>query len=42
VAGAGTPIVVTGLTPGKNYACTVVAHNSRGYSAPSAVAFVTP
>jgi hypothetical protein len=40
VVGVGTPIVVTGLTPGKYYACTVVAHNSRGYSAPSAAAFV--
>jgi hypothetical protein len=39
-AGAGTPIVVTGLTPGAYYACTVVAHNSRGYSAPSPAAFV--
>jgi hypothetical protein len=37
--GSASPIVVTGLTPGKSYTCTVKAHNSRGYgvaSAPSA------
>lgn len=29
--GTGTPIFVSGLTPGKTYTCQVKAHNSRGY-----------
>jgi hypothetical protein len=40
--GVGTPIVVTALTAGRLYACTVVAHNARGYSVPSAAALVVP
>jgi hypothetical protein len=33
--GSHSPITVTGLTPNRLYACTVVAHNGRGYSAAS-------
>src|SRR5262249_36382168 len=33
--GSGSPIIVTSLTPGRLYVCTVTAHNARGYSAPS-------
>jgi hypothetical protein len=29
--GTGTPITVTGLTPGKTYTCQIRAHNARGY-----------
>jgi titin len=32
---ASTPILVTGLTVGSYYVCTVSAHNARGSSAPS-------
>ena len=35
-AGSTTPITVTGLTNGKTYTCTVLAHNAVGNSAPSA------
>jgi len=41
--GAGSPLVVTGLTNGTAYACTVVARNGVGTSAPSAASnSVTP
>ena len=40
--GAASPIVVTGLSNGTAYACTVTAANSAGSSAPSAAASVTP
>jgi hypothetical protein len=29
--GTGSPITVAGLTGGKSYTCTVMAHNARGY-----------
>ena len=32
----GSPIVVSNLTTGKTYACTVMAENSRGFGPPSA------
>ncbi len=35
-SGTASPLVVTGLTNGDNYACTVTATNSVGTSAPSA------
>ncbi|MDP9334601.1 MAG: fibronectin type III domain-containing protein, partial [Actinomycetota bacterium] len=34
--GPGSPIVVSGLTNGKTYTCTVTAQNAQGSSAPSA------
>jgi hypothetical protein len=40
--GAASPIVVTGLSNGTAYACTVTAANSAGSSAPSAAVSVTP
>ena len=40
--GAASPIVVTGLSNGTGYACTVTAANSAGTSAPSATVSVTP
>ena len=40
--GAASPIVVTGLSNGTAYACTVTAANSAGTSAPSAAVSVTP
>jgi hypothetical protein len=33
--GAASPIYVGGLLTGQGYTCTVVAHNARGFSAPS-------
>ena len=40
--GAASPIIVTGLSNGTGYACTVTAANSAGTSAPSATVSVTP
>ena len=40
--GAASPIIVTGLSNGTGYACTVTAANSAGTSAPSAAVSVTP
>jgi multisubunit Na+/H+ antiporter MnhG subunit len=40
--GGASPIVVTGLTNGVTYSCTVVATNSAGNSVPSSPAQVTP
>jgi hypothetical protein len=31
----GLPLIVSGLTPGKTYTCTVTAFNRRGAGAPS-------
>ena len=39
-AGGTSPIVVTGLTNGKTYTCTVFATNAEGNSAPSAASAV--
>ncbi len=40
--GPGSPIVITGMSNGAAYSCTVLAHNSAGNSAPSAAVSVTP
>ena len=41
--GPSSPIIVSGLTNGTAYTCTVTAHNSVGWSAPSAASnSVTP
>ena len=36
LTGTKSPILVTGLTAGKTYTCTVAARNTVGYGAPSA------
>jgi hypothetical protein len=41
-SGTSSPIVMTGLTPGQTYACTVYAQNGAGASAPTAPLQGTP
>jgi len=41
-SGAASPVVVPGLANGVSYACTVVATNAAGASAPSAAVTATP
>ena len=42
VSGAASPLVVTGLTSGLNYACTVLGTNVVGNGPPSAAVTATP
>src|SRR5581483_12399682 len=41
-SGAGSPLIVTGLTVGVQYSCTVRATNALGTGAASSAATVTP